>query len=54
MRIFLRIFALIFIREIALQFSFFVGSFSGLGISLTVASWKEFSIVPSVLSCGIA
>jgi hypothetical protein len=35
-RILLSIFALIFIREIALKF--FVGSLCGLGISITVAS----------------
>jgi hypothetical protein len=36
--VFLSIFASIFIREIGLKFSFFVGSFCGLGISVTVAS----------------
>ena len=37
-RILLSIFALIFIREIGLKFSFFVGSLCGLGIRLIVAS----------------
>ena len=35
---FLRIFALIFIREIGLKFSICVGSFCGLGIRAIVAS----------------
>ena len=34
----LRIFASIFIREIGLKFSIFVGSFCGLGIRVIVAS----------------
>ena len=34
----LSIFALIFIREIGLKFSFFVGSLCGLGIRVIVAS----------------
>jgi hypothetical protein len=34
----LRIFALIFIREIGLKFSIFVGSFCGLDIRIIVAS----------------
>jgi hypothetical protein len=34
----LSIFALIFIREIGLKFSIFVGSFCGLGIRVVVAS----------------
>jgi hypothetical protein len=34
----LSIFALIFIREIGLKFSFFVGSLAHFGISITVAS----------------
>ena len=37
-RILLRIFASIFIREIGLKFSFFVGSLCGLGIRVIVAS----------------
>jgi hypothetical protein len=37
-RILLRIFASIFIREIGLKFSNFVGSFCGLGIRVIVAS----------------
>ena len=37
-RILLNIFALIFIREIGLKFSFFVGSLCGLGIRVIVAS----------------
>ena len=37
-RIILSIFALIFIREIGLKFSFFVGSLCGLGIKVIVAS----------------
>ena len=37
-RISLSIFASIFIREIGLKFSIFVGSFSGLGIRVIVAS----------------
>ena len=37
-RTLLRIFASIFIREIGLKFSFFVGSFCGLGIRVIVAS----------------
>ena len=37
-RILLRIFASIFIREIGLKFSIFVGSFCGLGIRVIVAS----------------
>jgi hypothetical protein len=36
-RTLLRIFASIFIREIGLQFSNFVGSFCGLGIRIIVA-----------------
>jgi hypothetical protein len=38
MRILLSIFALIFIREIGLKFSIFVGSLCGLGIRVIVAS----------------
>jgi len=37
-RILLSIFALIFIREIGLKFSFFVGSLCGLSIRVIVAS----------------
>ena len=37
-RTLLRIFASIFIREIGLKFSIFVGSFYGLGIRVIVAS----------------
>ena len=37
-RILLSIFASIFIREIGLKFSIFVGSFCGLGIRVIVAS----------------
>jgi hypothetical protein len=37
-RNFIEIFALIFIREIGLKFSFFVGCFCGLGIRVIVAS----------------
>jgi hypothetical protein len=36
-RVLLSIFALIFISEIGLEFSFFVGSLCGLGIRVTVA-----------------
>ena len=38
MRILLSIFASIFIREIGLKYSIFVGSFCGLGIRIIVAS----------------
>jgi hypothetical protein len=37
-RILLKIFALIFIKEIGLKFSIFVGSFCGLGIRVIVSS----------------
>jgi hypothetical protein len=37
-RILLSIFALIFIREIGMKFSIFVGTFCGLGIRVIVAS----------------
>jgi hypothetical protein len=37
-RILLSIFVLIFIREIGLKFSIFVGSFCGLGIRVIMAS----------------
>ena len=52
-RILLRSFALIFIREIGLKFSIFVGSFCGLGIRVIVAhkmSWVEYLLL---LFCGI-
>jgi hypothetical protein len=38
LRILLNIFTLIFIREISLKFSFFVGSLCGFGVSTTVLS----------------
>jgi hypothetical protein len=41
-RILLSIFASIFIREIGLKFSIFVGSFCGLGIRIIVATKNEF------------
>ena len=44
-RILLSIFASIFIREIGLKFSIFVGSFCGLGIRVMVASYNELGIV---------
>jgi hypothetical protein len=47
-RILLSIFALTFIREIGLKFSFFVGSFCGLGMSIIVASKNELVSVPFV------
>jgi hypothetical protein len=37
-RILLSNFALIFVKEIGLKFSFFVGSFCGLGVRVAVAS----------------
>jgi hypothetical protein len=46
-RILLSIFALIFIREIVLKFTIFVGSFCGLGIRVIVASLNELGRVPS-------
>jgi hypothetical protein len=49
----LLIFTWIFIREIGLQFSFFVGSLCGLGIRVIVASYNELGRVPSVLFCGV-
>ena len=42
------IFASIFIREIGLKFSVFVGSLYGLGIRVIVASLNELGRVPSV------
>jgi len=47
-RILLSIFASIFLREIGLKFSFFVGSLCALGIRVIVASQKEFGSVLSV------
>ena len=47
-RTLLRIFASIFIREIGLKFSIFVGSFCDLGIRVIVASWNALGRVPSV------
>ena len=47
-RILLSIFASIFISEIGLKFSFFVGSLCGLGIRVIVASKNELGKVPSV------
>jgi hypothetical protein len=52
-RIFLRIFASTFIREIGLKFSIFVGSFCGLGIRVILASQNELGRVPLLLFCGI-
>jgi hypothetical protein len=48
LRILLSIFAMIFLREIGLKFSFFVGSLCGLGLRVIVASQNELSRVPSV------
>ena len=47
-RILLGIFALIFIREIGLKFSFLLGYLCGFGISLIVASQNELGSVPSI------
>ena len=47
-RILLSIFASIFIREIGLKVSLFVGSFCGLGIRVIVASQNELGRVLSV------
>jgi hypothetical protein len=47
-RILSSIFALIFIREIGLKFSFFLWSLCGFGISVTVASCNKSDNVPSV------
>jgi hypothetical protein len=52
-KILLSIFALIFIKEIGLKFSFFVRSLYGLDIGMILASYKELGSVPSVLFCGI-
>ena len=46
-RILLRTFASMFISDIGLQFSFFVGSLSGFGIRVMVASQNEFGSLPS-------
>ena len=48
MRILLSNFASIFIREIGLNFSSFVGSVCGLGMRVIVASLNELVRVPSV------
>jgi hypothetical protein len=45
---FASIFTSIFIREICLNFSLFVESMCGLGISVTVISWNKFGSVPSL------
>jgi len=45
---FIEYFLLIFIREIGLKFSFFVGSLYGLGIRVIVASEKKFGSAPPV------
>ena len=47
-RILLSIFPSVFIREVGLKFSFFIGSLCGLGISVTVASQNILGSVPSV------
>jgi hypothetical protein len=47
-RILLTIFPLIFIWEIGVKFSHFVGTLCGFGISITVAPWNELGRVPSV------
>ena len=47
-RILFSIFALIFIREIGLKFSFFFGLLCGLGNRVIVASKNELGRVPSV------
>ena len=47
-------FALIFIREFALKFSFFVGSFCGFDISVFVASLNELSSISSVSTLWIS
>ena len=44
-RILLSIFASIFIREIGLKFSFFVGSLCGLNIRVIVASYKSILLM---------
>ena len=45
-KILMIIFASIFIREIRLKSSIFVGSFCGLGIRIIVASLNQLSTVP--------
>ena len=47
-RILLSTFASVYIKEIGLNFSFFVGSFGGLSISVNVTSSKELGSVPSL------
>ena len=51
--ILLSIFASIFIREIDLKFSICVGSFSGVGIRVILASWKRWVEYLLFLFCGI-
>jgi len=51
-RILLSIFASIFIEEVGLKFSFFVGSLCGLGISIIVALKNELGRDPSVSIFG--
>jgi hypothetical protein len=46
--ILLSIFASMFIRETGLKFSFFVESWRGLGIRVTVAPMNDFGSVPQV------
>jgi hypothetical protein len=46
--ILLRIFASKFIKEIGLQFSFFVVPLSGFGMSVIMASENKFGSVPSL------
>jgi hypothetical protein len=46
-RILLSIFASIFISEIGLKFSFFIGSLFGLVIRVIVASYNELGSIPS-------
>jgi hypothetical protein len=48
LRILLSIFALCYIREVGLKFSFFVESLWNLGICVIVASQNELGRVPSV------
>ena len=49
---FIEYFCIIFIREIVLKFSFFVGSLCGLGIRVIVASQNELGRI-LFLFCGI-
>jgi hypothetical protein len=44
---FIEYFASIFIREIGLKYSFFVGPLCDLGIRVIMVSWNEFGRVPS-------